>query len=191
MEPNFQIPEFFLRMKETNEFKDAVIAGGYVRDNVLGKPYSDVDVFYPIGDHIDQYSKTKKLIELFGSPEEKNMEKYNFNGRLRGKFDCKIDDFDVDFVGYALPKESFGWSLIETFTFGLEMLFTDGKELFFSKDFEYDRDNQQIRLINIGGGGMMELPYLMRRFEKIHEKYPEYRFSSDYTFERRKGAGWV
>lgn len=192
MEPNFTIPEFFLRMKETEEFKDAVIAGGFVRDNYLGKKFTDVDVFYPIKSSLDSILKNRKLHELFTkeeTPTEKDMSKYNFNNRLDRKFDAKVDGFDVDFVGYHLNEASFGYRLVESFSFGLDMAFTDGKELTLTKDFEHDSERGLIRLINLDS--ISSLPHIMERFQRIHTKYPNFMFTSDYVLERRKGAGWV
>lgn len=191
MEPNFKIPEFFLKLKEIPEFKDAVIAGGYVRDNHLKREFKDVDVFFPVKDKLDLFTKGMKLRALFSDKDvvQKNMEKY-VTRSFNGKFDATIDGLEVDFVGNTLPEESFGFSLMETFNYGLDMCFTDGKELFLSKDFEHDVKHGYIRLINLDGG-THNLLHAMEKYNRLKAKYPEFEFSSDYVLERRKGAGWV
>ena len=188
MEPNFKIPEFYLRMKELPEFKNAVIAGGYVRDSHLGREVKDIDVFFP---RPPQGSMTKLFDHLGISKEvsKKNMKKY-VTSFFSSKYDAVIDGMEVDFVVNTLPdNEAFGWSLLETFNYGLDMCFTNGEELFLSDDFNYDVKNSYLRLINLEG--IHNLPHVMEKYARLKAKYPEYEFTSDYVLERRKGAGWV
>lgn len=184
------IPSFFYKIKEVEGFEDAVIAGGFVRDQYLGKKWKDVDIFFPVRGQQDLKDKMASLAKVgFEFKYSEETEGYE-NKTFRGKWDATIDGFDVDLVGQKMGTKGFGTNLVETFQFGIDRIYTDGKEVVTHPDFDADTKYRVINLRDLPKG-VDDLPHAMKKYFRLKEKYPNYNFTTSYTLEKRRGDDWL
>lgn len=184
-----EVPSFFFKMKEIEGFEDAVIAGGFVRDQYLGKPFKDVDIFIPIRGQTDFIERMVRLNDAgFTFTRSQAVDGYRTN-KFLGKYDGTVDGLDVDIVGQKMSPKGFGHNLVETFNFGLDRIYLDGKEVALHPDFENDIKYQLINLRDVNG--IDDLPNAMHKYFRLKEKYPSYNFTSSYTLEKRRGDDWL
>lgn len=103
---------------------------------------------------------------------------YQRSNLYLGKFDCKYMDFlDVDIVGYYYnPKcgVSFSDCVINVFNFGIDRIYYNGEETVKSEEFQRDEKYVEATLCYLPH--ISELPGVMRKFERLREKYPLIKF---------------
>lgn len=152
--------------------EESIIAGGAIRDMVLNKPISDIDVFY-IGE-LDQ----EKLVKKFTIKENPNKEAHSFYNNKKNKW--KVDDIIVFLDDFEYPiqlinvkrdkrktvppiftlqthVEAFGCNLSKMM-FGGDLLITlEAMQDIFLEQLTFTEDCTNIRYV-----------------EKLKKKYPEY-----------------
>lgn len=200
------IPPFFYELKKTPLFKNAVIAGGFLRDQCLRINPSDVDIFVPsqgLNAFLDKMLNNKGEVYSAGGPvfSKVNYEAVGTSYMGKGlynefiKFDATSNDGrDVDIMAMHMKVEDFGNLLIESFPFGNQQVFHDGKKLFFTNPFEFDISTHTMTLTNVRN--LEEFPNLIDKYNKMKDRYRKeigmrLRFGSDYILTKRKGDDWL
>ena len=172
--------EILCKIRE--KIPEAIIAGGAVRDMVLGKPYGDVDIFLPSrnditkkygrGYFIDEYLPE----EIFGNSCQGFKVKYGnpyfeMFGDSEREF-CVIDTTyqDNKYQLICVPKIK---GLFETFDFNCNLVSWDGEKTKVTKTFKaFTEDKVLFQTKDISEN-------LIVRAEKIRIKYPEVTFSPE------------
>lgn len=197
MDYEIVLPEAFYDLKKYDYFRHAVVAGGYLRDAVLGLAPSDLDIFVPttsLSTFEDYITGTLM--------KDKDWNFTNYETGRRGydkaqrfsKFDCTYKGMDIDIMGIRMNVEKFGNNLIESFPWANQQIFHDGKKVFSSKYFDEDIEHGRMTLRNCTG--INELSHLMEKYEKLNLKISKERhyfltFASEYILTKRNGDDWL
>lgn len=183
MEYEITAPKFFYDLKAIPAFKHAIIAGGYLRDQVYGIKPKDLDIFMPI-----QYDRTFQAQVLAAYPNAVyDADQYGRSDFQ--KFHLEEDGMTIEIMGVHTLTEKFGNNLIETFPWANQQIFFDGKKLFTSTRFDEDIKHGSMTLVNCTGIG--RLPAMMTKFNSVSSRYPGLQFRSDYLLTRRNGDDWL
>lgn len=193
-EIDIAIPNWFYELKKLPLYKNAVIAGGYLRDQNYGINPKDVDVFVPtVG--------LNSFYEQANLPENKALFKVvDYTAKEKGygdirfaKFDAvTLDGYEVDIMGVRLNVNDFGFNLIEEFPFANQQIFTDGNRLYFSEKYSKDLENHTMTLVNCDG--ISPLPSLMKKYDEMYDRLKyvfRLRLGSDYVLQKRNGDDWL
>lgn len=195
MKYEINLPEVFHTLKkEVPAFKNAVVAGGYLRNRLYGIEPKDLDIFVPCLKSTDfnafMYGplETINKVGLFRSKQKDNNGEY-VNTNLRGQFNFVTKDgLEVDIMPMKLAVEGFGNNLIETFPFANQQIFHDGKRVYTSDRFNSDLNNGTMTLVNCRT--LVEFPKLFKKYEELSSKY-DLRFMTDYVLAKRNGDDWL
>ena len=202
MEKTLNIPSWFYSLKEIPTFKHAVIAGGYLRDQMYKVQPNDVDIFFPITSELkflNDFNQVYPELEKMGwqylgqatvNPRIfKTDEGYSSKRNLKAQFNFKVGDQDVDLMAMRLNVEGFIANLIEDFPFANQQIVSDGKKIITSEGFDYDFERGTMTLRKIDS--IKELPRLMEKYKKVSDKLKGLGFQSDYILTKRKGDDWL
>jgi len=196
------IPDIFFEMKKIPMFKHAVVAGGWLRNQVLSVKPNDLDIFVPItseskfyGEFQTNFEELKKLGLSFTDETMvpgivKSDGGYTHKPDLRIQYNLKgPDGLDIDVMAMRLNVDGFMANLIEGFPFANQQIVTDGKKFIHSEGFDRDieKDTMTLRLIH----NSSELPKLIEKFNKVKALYPNIRFKTDYVLQKRTGDDWL
>lgn len=101
-------------------------------------------------------------------------------------YNCKYMGFlDVDIIGYVSNQtkdfngniiNDFGDQLISEFSYNIDKTYFNGSETIQSKEFQSDTRNHTATLVKLDS--LEGLPHAMRKYERLREKYPNFRFRS-------------
>lgn len=146
-------------------FGSGVVAGGCVRDYLLGCPPKDIDVFVAVRDREHLVEGAKRLGKAFAvapmtveeaSEYEAGVWVSDVRGVLDGDFspypDARPDEFEKIFTTYRVQiighegEELSGEKLVETFDFGITRCWWDG-ELHDTPEAKRDRDERTVTLL--------------------------------------------
>lgn len=171
----------FQELKATPGFENCIIAGGFVRDSIFKKEYSDIDVFVPYDDVIKK--EKEGPIKLPKTLIQKNNTfdfKYSYL-KIEEKWDYTYHDVvDVDIILVKSANDkNFAETVVDNFDFGINKVWYDG-EIHKTKDFVYDENGGYITLQKLNT--ISELPYLMKRFFNLQSKFPGFEFGSKVEF---------
>lgn len=128
----------------------AIIAGGAVRDYLLGVQPKDIDVFFCVSKF-----NTKLDWTGYGPLGEDRRAEYDAMNAIQVVQRGMVGGFQVDAVGVSLPQPEgsdhfaphfSGQAVIETFDFGLTRCWFDG-ELHDTPDARYDREHKTVTLL--------------------------------------------
>lgn len=198
------VPDIFRELKSIPVFKNAVVAGGYLRDQVYKTTPDDLDIFVPTRSSNTFYEELDKswgaiqnlglTVDKMHFPEtdnriKKDASKYGNKQNLVLQYDFKYKDMSIDIMGMRLNVDGFVANLIEEFPFANQQIAHDGKKLITSKDFDQDikYNTMTLRFIN----SVYELPKLMQKYNKVRDKYPKIVFETDYMLQKRDGDDWL
>lgn len=186
-------PLIVLALQEVLKIKScegAVVAGGAVRDYLLGQEMKDIDIFVPVTDSWTWTGRIDK--EICDAKVQLTDLKWDDNYYLNSdpnflsKFDCKFMGIDIDLCAYRpepvvkdfegnVTTRHFGDYLVERFNFDISKCWYDGKEIHISDAAQRDFDNSTITISRLSS--LDQLPATMKKFASIQEKYPDYRFN--------------
>jgi hypothetical protein len=172
LEDGYIEPEFMPKLRSIPGLENAVIAGGWIRDTLIGVQKNDIDIFFP--GNIGNVQNTLKRIQA-----ETEIEINDDGGGLYilpPPFFCKVDATykgqDIDLVGYNIPNdENFGDSLIKTFYLNIDKVYSDKDGLVITKDFMKDYYYGEITY----SGDVSDTEKLLsahKKFLKLSNKYP-------------------
>jgi len=141
-------------IKSQDGMKNAVVAGGSVRDFKLNLIPRDYDFFVPYNRKIGlgglQALIEEKLLKKEQEVVDKGEEYSNVPESFK-VFNFKYDDIEVDVIGVDQPDdEEFGTNLVETFNYGLNMAYFDGNSIDEENEaFQRDLGRGEMTLINL------------------------------------------
>jgi hypothetical protein len=168
------------------EKKNTILAGGAVRDTILGVQPKDYDIFVPSNTPKDKKAIVAKLNKEFNidgfKDKQIDYEKTTVNTLYHQDPDIKRLDYvwnftlegkQIEVIGVREPDdEDFPTSIIQSFDYGLNMVYDNGsyvddQNINFTNDFHYE----WLSLINLRS--ISHLPNAIARFERLHMKFLE------------------
>lgn len=190
-------------------FPNAVIAGGYVRDQEMGGEFKDIDIFFPCTPLKDVYVPyknrqklyldksqsdlvvgTKKLVQNNSNFKCENyeisreLEKYIVDSDYYGKLDLVYKDtIPVQIIGYRLSIEDFAENLVQRFSYNIDMCYYDGTDTVITKPAQTDIKQGKATLRPLKGCDLSELPKHINKFFRLQKKYPDLRFNGNAALE--------
>lgn len=175
------------------EKKNTVLAGGAVRDTILGVQPKDYDIFVPSSTPKDKKAIVAKLSKEFNIDgfrdkhqdyEGTTIKSYKIDPdafknegpdlqRLDYVWNFTLEGKQIEVIGVREPDdEDFPTSIIQSFDYGLNMVYDNGsyvddQNINFTNDFHYE----WLSLINLRS--ISHLPNAIARFERLHMKFLE------------------
>lgn len=165
------------QLKEIPEFKNAIIAGGYIRDNINNKKFKDIDIFLPVfrrGDYRDRILKIKDIPGLQQDPVPK--EKYKGYHTFYTS-DWVWNNIPVQIIGHRFKDENFAEDLLQTFNFNIDRCYYDGIDTVITPEAQKDMDSATITLNQLKD--LSYLPTAMKKYDRLKEKYTNFIFKCD------------
>jgi len=192
--------DIYSKLQESLKLKNAIIAGGAVRDYSFGKEYADIDIFAEQTEEIDEFNG-KGLASFYADiidnlPEgvkfldSKIINEYQEDmGLPILKMDLKWKDLDVDLMlvaphSFKPEEESFGNFIVDRFDFGINKIFYDGFSIVETEDFARDKRWSFFTLKKLSS--LESLPYYFERVERWKVKYPTFTLNLDEVLELKK-----
>jgi hypothetical protein len=155
------------------EYPQAVLGGGCLRDLYHDKEVKDVDIFIPNStecsqDFLDAYSDaiTAKLSD--------------YNGFANQDVSCVLtmnNNIKSELIFITTP------TAIERFDFGICQIQFDGKSLLYSDHFMNDVTNKTFTLVRCDNSKQYDRS--MTRYERLLQKYPNYKFVNRSSYRPR------
>lgn len=169
----------FIQNKE--EYKNSIIAGGAVRDHVLGFQPRDYDIFVPLSKR-SLPILISDIKKEFGIEEVENKSKdYETSvGTINNVSNFVFEGKEFDLIAKSFENnEEFGDNVIKEFDYGLNMIYYNGLYIEDNNEkFRYDHNNYSMTLINMSS--MYDLPKLMKRYFNFNERNKQnYAFRSE------------
>ena len=172
-------------IKKVFIFKDAIIAGGMVRDHLMKGNFTDIDIYVPF-DIKFNYPINKALTELieigdFSNVNHSSSLKYQYSSQKFNKIDAKyLGKIDVDIMVYPFDvvksNYKFGDFIISNFNYGIDQCYFDGEEVCVSKEAKRDIDLYQATLLKCDD--VLQLPDSIAKFFKLKQKYKDLAFNT-------------
>lgn len=160
---------------------NTIIAGGFIRDYILGGRFKDVDVFISGGkdEHINAFfewfhnqKEFTNLKDMTAYGHYESVSKYVFDMKYLGTIPVQVilcDSFD-------------SIKLVDEFDFNINKCFYDG-ELVILDTCQRDLENYTATLSNVKS--MESFTRHMERFSRWKAKYPKLRFQTDYQLHHK------
>lgn len=148
-------------------FPSAVLAGGYLRDTMLGRPPKDIDVMVKAVD-FDKY--TPEQLSALGVVSSMDLSYTQSEVREIAEFDNEHGNLPVQIVVLDLDLEPVERAL--KVDFGLCQIMHDGWMFAYSDLFVADISARTFTLARCETSAEFERS--MRRFERLKEKYPDF-----------------
>jgi hypothetical protein len=163
----------YIQTKEKH--KNSILAGGAVRDEILGLVPKDYDILVPVTSKVEVPKLITEIANEFGikidtiRSKGKEYEEMTQN-HVRGVTEFVHEDLKFDIIGVFEPDdEDFPSQAVNQFDYGLNMVYDTGS--YVSEDnenFKYDSDHGYFSLINLKS--VQNLPNAIERFNKFNEK---------------------
>ncbi len=168
-----------LKRVQNGGVPEAIVAGGCLRDTIMGRPVNDIDIFVPE----NAVEPAQRAIHETHPKCTKSIPKPYF-----------IFNSDVRTVRYYDPKDGVKWpqvniiavagectpeAQLERFDFGICRVAFDGVRLW--KDLGFDRDQRDETFSLLVGQSEEQRKYSLKRFERLLAKYPGWRFVDRYA----------
>ena len=154
------------KIRKIKGAENAVIAGGAVRDVILGYEPKDYDIFIPA-------EGFKGVVETLGIDTKSHPESKEYQQSIASLKAVRQGEYEG--IKFELMKnqlandDNFGKNVISTFDFGICMAYYEGANLLREADeFISDRDNHRMSLLKLRN--IQELPKAVSRFNRLNEK---------------------
>jgi len=148
---------------------EAIIAGGAVRDYLLGVEPKDIDVFVPSSDFIDNIEWKEEGFMYLGDARQKEYEALPMiNIVMHGR----LNDIPVDYIGVSLPVWG-GKELVSTFDFGITRCWFKDGDIYDTDEAEADRIDKTVTV------------YLTDRMDRARERFSRFNEKMGNTFSLR------
>ena len=168
-----------LKRVQNGGVPEAIVAGGCLRDTIMGREVNDIDIFVP---------DTKVMLAQYAISEThptcvKSIPEPYFTFNI-----------DVRTVLYYDPKDGVKWpqvniigvsgectpdAQLERFDFGICRVAFDGVRLW--KDLSFDRDQRDETFSLLVPQTEEQRKFSLKRFERLLEKYPGWKFVDKYN----------
>lgn len=159
---------------------NAVIAGGAARDEMFNVKPRDYDIWVPCKDNRDfhnsfqMFNLSNEFASLNPVITEKTVEYETMYHATELKFvyNMKLDgDINIDIIGFTGDDdEDYGTTVVQSFDYGLNMIYHDGKSVDDSNEnFQNDFNRHRMTLVNLKS--IQEMPKAVGRFLTIKERY--------------------
>ena len=163
-------------------FENAVIAGGYCRDQILGGKFKDVDIFVPTPEIADFKRFLEKLpdewVLLNRNPIQKHQRRNGGHYELVERVDEILNfkfmeavDIQIILSKYE-NNEKFGQAVVEDFSYGIDQAYSNGEDITVTGIFADDKADGYATLV-AKGVDQYNLPGHMAKYFRLNEKYPE------------------
>ena len=183
MNDNQQISDAmaFLRQIKEETSVACVIAGGFVRDNFLGRPYRDIDLYVPYDGH--GFSKVYESLtggddDAHASTDETSDEyvhqsiQYQIevapNADWQGRYPAILDGHPVNIIGLNSGTPCTGDEVVGRYNLGICQAWISGDTTGVGEFFRKDADEERITLLRSDWGHEATL----RQWIKLQAKYP-------------------
>lgn len=164
------------RVRNQKGFTDAIIAGGYCRDLILGGPFKDVDIFTPsLKDNDAVYELASHPPKDFVLKDHKvKIDKKPYgNKRLISVLDLVyLESVPVQIIATNYPDKDFANKCVSDFSFGIDQVWASSEEIQYTDAFNSDTRFNKATLLVDKLDISEELPVHMKKFLRLQEKYP-------------------
>lgn len=185
------LPEAYTKIISVPEFQRSIVAGGFVRDSVMGGPIKDLDVFIPCNDQADFMRKIQVLRDagVIQVSDEPLTDLYDFNIEFVGKFDAKDGDLDIDLCGVRHHgcANSFPSKVLDTFHYDIDQGYSTGAYPIVTVNQQRDINNRTATLSRISHPNT--ILHSVRKFDRLKEKYPDLTFNCELVIAPRREGG--
>lgn len=156
---------------------EALVAGGLVRDHLLGRPIKDVDVFVSTKDDAEWDELLEELLDgpLRGGQTRfrcgATYKQWKMRPEVVGVIEIAThhDPRPINIIGLNTPN--FGPAAVcGQFDFGICRVAYDGKQIYKTPEFEYDAANEYMSLLRCDNEN--DFKRAQKRFERLSQKYP-------------------
>lgn len=187
------LPDVYFKLIEQPGFENSIVAGGFIRDSVMGGPIKDLDIFIPCTNQEDFIKKVKTLegtgiLEV--NTKEITQDDYSFDTKFAGKYDGKAGQIDIDLCGYIyLQKHPFGFaeSVLDSFHYDIDQGYSTGAYPIVTVNQQRDINNRTATLARIKDPG--NILHCVRKFDRLQAKYPDLRFNCQLDIRERNPNG--
>lgn len=179
------VKQIFQEVKKTYPklTKNAIVAGGSVRDYILKGEMKDVDILVPIKG-LDQ----KDIIEKAWAVNSDSFTPIDFKNGLYDKgskfYKCHLDllykgSVNVDIIWTSFPDdlEDYPKYIVSQFDYNINMAWFDGNDVICLPEFEQDHRSMTATLSNLSD--ISQLEKAMIRFGELKARYPTLKFRTD------------
>lgn len=156
---------------------EAHIAGGAVRDDYLGVPIKDVDVF--VGE-VNETRAREVLAEHFEWKRSMDESYFTSDPRVRAAHEFDMPDTPINLI--VLSEALSMLENVERFDFGVCRAAHNGECGFFHADFTHDVERRCFTLRKCENESQMGLS--LGRYRRLSEKFPEWGLHIPAKFSR-------
>lgn len=170
------------KIQSIEGYDKAVIAGGAVRDHILGVPERDTDIFLPAfkGRNIIQLiadlSAEFKIVPKMKSKLNRDGSYKESNKRLDSVFEFDFEGklFDIVATKYEETEDNtFTDQLMKDFNFGLSRAYYDGYITEETKEFKIDADYNRMTLLQLDD--ITKIGSAINKYMSIYNRYKEHK----------------
>lgn len=175
-------------IRKVPAFKDAIIAGGMVRDYIMKGNFTDIDIYVPFNkDYSTDGGLNSNLIKLIEIKDFTNVShshsdfKYKYSSQKFNKVDAKyLGKIDVDIMVYPFDilksTKRFGDFIVDSFNYGIDQCYFDGDNVTVTSEAHQDIENYRATLLKCDD--VLQLPNSIAKFLKLKQKYKDLAFNT-------------
>jgi Poly A polymerase head domain len=163
------------------DLSQTILAGGAVRDSILGMEPKDYDFCIPRVTHMSASNLVYQIMEnltkafpemLILNPEEKGRE-YAQSVGVKRVYGVEILGRKIDLIfTHFFNTEDFAQKVLDTFDYGLCKVYFDGNIVNDSDEhFQSDLSNNEMTLLKLES--LSHLPKAIDRFNRINKRFKE------------------
>lgn len=164
-----QYDELLFTLRWCCGFRDAVIAGGAVRDVLLGRPVKDIDVWYSDDSHVD-WVEVSRCFPTWKRLLHDDAAAYISGGEVQAVID--LDSFSGGKPVQLIRTWQSGRSVLDRFDIGLCQVGYDGR-VFHTADFLRDVERETITILRSPKGGNVTA-HMSNHLDRVQAKYPTF-----------------
>lgn len=165
------------------------IAGGALRDLVLGRDYRDIDIFV-FGGFAESLGKLSLLEDNLENVDDGRDPENERPSKVIKSARAYLPKSKVDVIILKNPQDNI-FTALDSFDIGLSKIAHSGQHYIIHDDFIKDVNNQQIRVC---AGGAYGPESIRKRIEKFKGYFPTFSVDDSYLLKLEEGGppedGW-